>query len=168
MVIRAAVILVLSTLSVPTWADEPVIDHQPVLCSLRGKNPRVCAAVADDGEVKHARVYFRAEGQEAFYWSEMAFDGVQYCATLPVAKKSRRSIEYYLWAVDDEFESQRTRTYRISLVPTAPCDYPVFDEEPDRISNLVVHATSPKQGKSIDEFEDTGIREFVPVIRRKK
>jgi hypothetical protein len=149
-------------------ADEPIIDHQPVICSLQERNPRICTYVADDGEVKKVRVYFRAEKQEAFYWSEMSFDGIQYCATIPVAKKSVRAVEYYIWAIDDNFESQRTRTHKTSVAAETPCEYPVYDEDPARTSNLVVYATSSKQGDSIRDFEKDGIVRFVPVAKRKK
>jgi hypothetical protein len=144
-------------------SEEPVIDHQPVECSVPEKNTRICAYVLDDSEVKRVRVYFRAEDQDAFYWSDMAFDGIQFCATLPVAEKKISQIEYYVWAVDDEFQSVRTRNYDVSLSPTSPCAYPVVDEDPARTSNLVVHATSRKQGKEIKGFESRGIVEFVPA-----
>lgn len=147
-------------------AEEPAIDHQPVECSSPEKNTRVCAYVLDDGEVKRVRAYFRAEKQEAFYWSDMAFDGIQFCATLPVAKMHVETLEYYIWAVDDEFQSVRTRSYPVSLSPTAPCAFPVIDEEPDRIGKLVVNATSEKQGTAIEEFEARGIIEFVPLRKK--
>ena len=146
--------------------EEPTIDHQPVECSTPERNTRVCAYVLDDGEVKRVRAYFRAEKQEAFYWSDMAFDGIQFCATLPVAKKNVATLEYYIWAVDDEFQSVRTRTYPVSLSPTAPCAFPVVDEEPDRIAKLVVNATSEKQGTAIEEFEERGIVQFVPLRKK--
>ncbi len=168
MVKAFSAVLLLAAFASTAYPEEPLVDHQPILCSLPGKNARVCAYVADDGEVKRVRAYFRAKRQEFFYWSEMTFDGIQYCATLPIAKKSVKGIEYYIWAIDDNFESQRTRTYRISLVPEAPCEYPVFDDDLERSSKLVVNATSPKQGKSIDDFGDTGIVEFIPVAKRKK
>lgn len=145
--------------------EEPTIDHQPVECSVPGKNTRICAYVLDDGEVKRVRAYFRAEKQEAFYWSDMSFDGIQFCATLPVAKKNVLRIEYYIWAVDDEFQSVRTRSYTVSLDPKAPCAYPVVDEDPDRISKLVVHATSEKQGGTLEEFEAQGVTEFVAATK---
>jgi len=150
----------------PALAEEPTIDHQPVECSTPEKNTRICAYVLDDGEVKRVRAYFRAEKQEAFYWSDMAFDGIQFCATLPVAKKHVVALEYYVWAVDDKFQSVRTRTYPVSLSPTAPCAFPVVDEEPERIGKLVVNATSEKQGTAIEEFEERGIVQFVPVRKK--
>ena len=151
----------------PVFSEEPLLDHQPIVCSLPGKNPRACAYVADDGEVKKVRAYFRAEGREFFYWSEMVFDGIQYCATLPVAKKNVKGVEYYLWAIDDSFQSKRTRSYKMSLVPEAPCEYPVFDDDAERSSNLVVNATSSKQGSSISDFIDKGIVRYIPVGQKK-
>jgi hypothetical protein len=151
----------------PVFSEEPLLDHQPIVCSLPGKNPRACAYVADDGEVKKVRAYFRAEGTEFFYWSEMVFDGIQYCATLPVAKKNVKGVEYYLWAIDDSFQSKRTRSYKMSLVPEAPCEYPVFDDDAERSSNLVVNATSSKQGSSISDFIDKGIVRYIPVGQKK-
>jgi hypothetical protein len=156
----------LSALPSLARAEEPVIDHQPVECSTPEMNTRVCAYVLDDGEVKRVRAYFRAEKQEAFYWSDMAFDGIQFCATLPVAKKNVSTLEYYVWAVDEEFQSTRTRSYPVSLSPTAPCAFPVVDEDPERIGKLVVNATSEKQGTRIEEFEERGIIEFVPLRKK--
>ncbi|MGH9320853.1 MAG: hypothetical protein ACRD21_08630 [Vicinamibacteria bacterium] len=147
-------------------SEEPTIDHQPVECSSLKKNARICAYVLDDGEVKRVRAYFRAEKQEAFYWSDMAFDGIQFCATLPVAKEHVDAIEYYIWAVDDQVQVSRTRSYPISLSPTAPCAYPVVDEDRARISNLVVNATSEKQGAGLEEFEKLGVVQFVSLKKK--
>lgn len=147
-------------------AEEPMIDHQPVECSVPGKNARICAYVLDDGEIKRVRTYFRAEGQDAFYWSDMAFDGIQFCATLPVAKNDVRVIDYYVWAVDDEFQTSRTREGKISLVPTSPCAYPVVDDDPQRTQELVVHATSEKQGGEVKDFEPTGIVQYHPIEKK--
>ena len=161
-VVVAALLVTVSALG----AEEPTIDHQPVDCSTPEKNTRICAYVLDDGEVKRVRVYFRAEKQEAFYWSDMTFDGIQFCATLPVAKKGVATLEYYVWAVDNDFQSTRTRSNLVSLSPAAPCAFPVIDEEPERIANLVVNATSEKQGTAIQEFEERGITQFVPLRKK--
>jgi hypothetical protein len=143
--------------------EEPVVDHQPVECATPGKNARVCAYVLDDGEVKRVRVFFRAEAQENYYWSDMVFDGIQFCATLPVAASDVNGVDYYVWAIDDTFESTRTRDYRISVAPTASCAYPVVDDDPERTSQLVVNATSDRQGDKIEDFEQDGIVQFVPI-----
>ena len=147
----------------PAMAEEPIVDHQPVVCSLPGKNPRICAYVADDGEVKRTRAYFRPEGKDLYYWTDMTFDGIQYCATLPIAKSDVKGVEYYVWTIDDNFESKRTRTYTIAIGSEAPCEYPVYDEDPERTANLEVNATSPKQGDKLEDFSDKGVVKFVPI-----
>ena len=157
--------------STPAAGEEPTIDHQPVICSIPGRNARICAQVLDDGEVKRVRTYFRAyrpdkkKGDSAFYFTAMAFDGIQYCATLPIAKKDR-DLQYYIWAVDDQFDSTRTRNFDVSLAPEQSCAYPVVDDDPERTRNLTVNATSPDQGSKIKEFESSGIKSFVPVKKR--
>jgi hypothetical protein len=42
----------------------------------------------------------------------------------------------------------------------------VIDEEPERIGKLVVNATSEKQGTAIEEFEERGIIQFVPLGKK--
>ena len=150
----------------PAVADEPLIDHQPVECTVPEKNARVCAYVLDDGEVKRVRVYFRSQNQDAYYWSEMAFDGIQFCATLPVAKDEVRHIDYYVWSVDNEFQTARTRPHKISMSESSSCSYPVIDEDPERITNIIVNATSAKQGNKIKDFEQKGVAEFNPTKKR--
>jgi hypothetical protein len=121
-IVGALLALVCSTAAFP---EEPIVDHQPVVCSLPGKNPRICAYVADDGEVKRTRAYFRPAGKELFYWTEMTFDGIQYCATLPIAKSDVKGVDYYVWTIDDNFESARTRTYTRSST-TTPNELPIW------------------------------------------
>ena len=146
--------------------DGPIVDHQPVECSVPEKNPRICSYVLDDGEVKRVRVYFRSDRQKAYYFSDMAFDGIQFCATLPVATGSVKAIDYYVWAVDDGFNITRTRPHQISVQESASCAYPVIDDDPERIRSLVVNATSPKQGNKIKDFEEASVGTFVPAKKR--
>ena len=159
-------LLALGCCAAAAFSEEPLVDHQPVLCSLPGKNPRVCAYVADDGEVKRTRAYFRAAGKELYYWTAMTFDGIQYCATLPIAKSDVKGVDYYIWTIDDEFESKRTRTYTMSITPEVPCEYPVFDDDPGRTSNVEVNATSEKQGEELSDFSDKGVVKYVPILRK--
>lgn len=166
MAIRALCGVAVVAFGAYAFADEPTLDHQPVECTVAEKNPRICAYVLDDGEIKRVRVYFRSDRQDAYYWSTMAFDGIQFCATLPLAKGNVQAIDYYVWAVDDEFQITRTRPYEISLRKTASCSYPVIDEDPERIASLVVNATSGKQGDKIKDFEQSSVSQFIPAKKR--
>jgi hypothetical protein len=149
----------------PASAADPIIDHQPVPCSLPGEHPRICATIADDGEVKRTRVYFRAAGEAAYYFTEMELDFRNFCATLPVPKASTRVVEYHVWAVDDELATMRTTDVRMTVDPGASCPSPVIDRDPERISHLVVFATTRDQGKKLADFEDRGV-DFRPVKKR--
>ena len=166
MAIRALCGVAVVAFGAYAFADEPTLDHQPVECTVAEKNPRICAYVLDDGEIKRVRVYFRSDRQDAYYWSTMAFDGIQFCATLPLAKDNVQAIDYYVWAVDDEFQITRTRPYEISLRKTASCSYPVIDQDPERIASLVVNATSGKQGDKIKDFEQSSVSQFIPTKKR--
>ncbi len=150
----------------PTAADKPIIDHQPVVCSVPEAHPRICALVADDGAVKKVDVFFRARGQAAFYRSRMDFDAINYCATLPIPSKSTSIVEYYVRAIDDEALIERTIDFKMAVDPDSSCEFPVVDQDPERASRLVVYATIPKQGKKIKGFERAGIARFVPVKKR--
>ena len=166
MAIRALFGAALVAFAAFALADEPTVDHQPVECTVPEKNPRICAYVLDDGEIKRVRVYFRSDRQDAYYWSEMAFDGIQFCATLPVAKGNVKAIDYYVWSVDNEFQITRTRPFEISMRRNASCSYPVIDEDPERIASLVVNATSKKQGDKIKDFEEHSVAQFIPTKKR--
>ncbi len=144
-------------LASPGTAAPPLIDHQEVSCSLPGKNPRICATVADDGVVKRAKIYFRAAGQSTFYWSEMDLDFRKFCATLPVPDPEVKEVQYYLWAIDDDLEIERTKDLTMTVDGDRTCNHPVIDEDPDRTARLVVHATSRKQGKKMSGFLPDGV-----------
>ncbi len=165
-VVKSLSVLALAACALPLFADKPVIDHQPVVCSLPEKHPRICALAADDGAVKKVDVYFRAEGQKAFYRSEMVFDAIRYCSTLPMPQRSVSIVEYYIRAIDDEALIERTIDFQIAVDPDLSCEYPVIDEDPERTSRLVVYATIAKQGKKIRGFESKGIVRFVAVRKR--
>ena len=139
-----------------TQAEAPLIEHHPLACSLPEKHPRVCATIADDGTVKRAKLYFRAKGEAAFFWTEMELDFRTFCATLPIPDAKTRSIEYHLWAIDDELSTNRTQDFEVSVDPQRTCDAPVIDEDPERTSRLVVWATTKKQ-KRLRGFEDEGV-----------
>lgn len=159
-------ILAASALPAPLHAgDAPIIDHQPVPCSLPAKHTRICAIIADDGEIKKAKVYFRARGESAFYWSEMRLDFRNFCATLPLPEPSVPVVDYHIWAIDDELQTRRTTDFEISVAADQSCPYPVLDEDPERTSRLVVYATTRKQGKKLRHFLAEGV-EFHRVKKK--
>ena len=72
-------------------------------------------------------------------------------------------IEYYVQAVDDQYESQRTSTFNLEVNPE--CEFAPVEKDASRAAAIKVHATNQKQGKKLpEEFVPTGVS-FVPVTR---
>jgi hypothetical protein len=160
-----ALALMLGGLPLAARADEPPeIEHQPVPCTVPNRPIQVCAAVTDDGQVAKARVYFRKPGEDFFAFVDMVFVGLKYCGTLPAPREGKlNSVEYYVQAIDDQYQSKRLSTYAIAIKPEAACDFPAVETDPARASRITVFATHKKQGKKLDDaFLATGVT-FVPI-----
>ena len=142
--------------------DPPTIDHWPSLCTVADKPISLCAAISDDGNVAVARVYFRREGEDYYSFVPMTFTGVSYCGTLPAPREKAKTIEYYVNAVDDSYQPQRTSTFRLPVKPEGVCEFaPVL--EPAKVGAIKVYATNRKQGKKLDDaFAVAGVT-FVPL-----
>jgi hypothetical protein len=97
----------------------------------------------------------------------MAFGGINFCGTLPAPREKKvEVIEYYVQGVDDEYDAQRTSTFQMNVLPEGVCDFPPVEKDPARAAAIVVHATSSKQGKKLDDaFVAAGVS-FVPVASR--
>jgi len=167
---RSCSILVFSLLVLPVAAtadDPPVIEHQPVPCTVSGQAISLCAAVSDDAMVAKARVYFRREGERFYNAVDMVFDGVKYCATLPAPREGRvKVIEYYAQATDDQFQPQRTSTFQMAVRPEGGCEFPPLEKNPQRAAAITVFATNRKQGSKLDAaFQGPGVT-FVPFAGR--
>jgi hypothetical protein len=123
----------------------------------------LCAAVSDDGNVAVARVYFRRLGEDYYSFVAMSFTGVSYCGTLPAPREKAKAIEYYIHAVDDTYQPQRTSTFRLPIQPEGVCEFPPVVKDPAQASAIKVWATNRKQGKKLgDGFVPIGVT-FVPL-----
>jgi hypothetical protein len=160
--------LALTALATAAAAQEiaPEVVHQPANCTVPGKAVSVCAAVSDDGQIVKVRTFFRAEGERYFSFVEMEPRDESYCATLPAPREGRmEQLEYYLWAVDDEYVPQRTAPFFLALKDPAACDFPPLERDPERAAAITVYATNARQGDELDaDFQREGVR-FVPKGR---
>ena len=158
----------LLVLPVPARADDPpVVDHQPYPCTVPEKAIAVCAAVSDDNQVATARIYFRRAGEDFYQFVDMAFAGVSYCGTIPGPREGKiKAIEYYLQAVDDQFQPTRTSTFHMIVQPEGVCEFPPLEKDPKKANTIKVFATNRKQGSKLDSaFVQTGVA-FVAVQSR--
>jgi hypothetical protein len=147
--------------------DPPVLEHQPIPCTIPGKAISICASISDDAMVAKARAYFRRADEKFYNWVEMSFGGINYCATLPAPRGDKaKTIEYYLQATDDQFQSQRTSTYQMAVQAEGVCEFPPLEKDAAKAASIKVYATNPKQGKKLDDaFEISGVT-FVPFVGR--
>lgn len=151
-------------LSPAARAEAPAVDHQPSPCTVPEKPVSLCASITDDGQVAASRVYFRPAGEKFYSFVDMVFGGLSFCGTVPGTRTGKaQTIEYYVQAVDDQYESQRTSTFNMNV--SAECEFPPVEKDAARAAAIKVHATNQKQGKKLpEEFVPTGVS-FVPVAR---
>ncbi|HUL79442.1 MAG TPA: hypothetical protein VL691_19420 [Vicinamibacteria bacterium] len=157
-----AVVLLLFPASV-AWADDPpVVEHQPALCTVPDKPISLCAAISDDGTVARASIYFRPAGEHYYAFVAMSFTGVSYCGTLPAPRERVKTIEYYIQAVDDAFQTTRTSTFLLPVQAEGVCEFPPLEKDKAKAAAIKVFAMDHKQGKKLDDgFDPTGVT-FVP------
>jgi hypothetical protein len=166
--VKGIAALCLVVLAAPAIADDPpVIEHQPVPCTIPNKAIQLCATVTDDNEVAKSRIYFRASGEEFYSFVDMVFGGINYCGTVPAPREGAvRAIEYYIQAVDNAYQPQRTSTFQMNVTAEGACDFPPIEKDAAKASAITVYATNKKQGKKIsDAFVAPGVN-FVPVTQK--
>ncbi len=149
--------------------DPPSVEHQPAQCSTVAKPIELCASVLDDGDIAKVRAYFRRPGEKEYLVSEMAFEGARFCTTLPGVKAGKlRTLEYYIQAIDTEYESKRTSTYQLLIQAENECEFPAVQKDAKKAAAIQVQATSAKQGAKLPDYLDpTGVT-FVPMAGAKK
>jgi hypothetical protein len=147
------------------WANQPPdIDHQPSSCTVADQPLKLCATVTDDGQIAKTRIYFRRAGETFYSFVDMTFSGISFCGTLPAPREGKiRQIQYYIQAIDDEYETQRTSTYELPVNDAAACEFPPIAKDPKDRASITVYATHKKQGKKLPDGFDTAGVTFVPV-----
>jgi hypothetical protein len=166
--------LVKASLVLTLWAttalanDPPLVEHQPAQCSLIGKPIELCASVLDDGDIAKVRAYFRRPAEKEYLISEMTFEGARFCTTLPGVKAGKlRSLEYYIQAIDTEYESKRTSTYQLLIQSEEDCAFPAVQKDAKKATTITVHATSSKQGSKLPDYLEPAGVTFVPMSSKK-
>lgn len=136
--------------------NPPDIADETVACAKPGSRPRVCARVFDDRGVAKVQVLFRARGSKPYFAAELTFDGARYCVSLPAPQKATLGIEYYLEAVDTDFEPARlpARTLAVAGECSAPSSPSGQDPTP---------VTPVQPGQRLLGFEPATFRLPAPV-----
>lgn len=163
---RTATLLGAAALSAAiAGAEPPSVEHQPLPCTVPDRALSVCASVTSERQVAKSRVYFRAAGEKYYSFVEMVFGGLSFCGTLPGPREGKvKTVEYYVQALDDQYESTRTSTFQMTVQPT--CEFAPVEKEAAKTAAITVYATNKDQGKKLpDEFQSAGVT-FVPVVRK--
>lgn len=149
---RTLLALAAAALASPAGAQQeneaPAIRHDPPACGAAATRLRVCAYVVDETGIAQVRLNFRARGARAYHWTPMAFDGALYCAWLPAPLPETQAVEYYVEAVDDQFEPSRTADQTFPVRPD--CSLSAPDPAPPA---AVVGTTVVKQARLPPGFD---------------
>ncbi len=147
--------------------DPPLIEYQPSPCTVPNRAMSICAYISDDAMVSKARVYFRPEKEKYYNYADMVFTGLNYCATLPAPRQDKaRSLQYYIQAVDDGYNTQRSSTFNVAVQESELCGFPPLEQDPEKAKAITVYGTHHKQGDKLDDkFGRTGVT-FVPAKKR--
>jgi hypothetical protein len=96
----------------------------------------------------------------------MSFQGLNYCGTVPGPREGKiKTLEYYVQAIDDQFQPQRTSTYQMSVQPEGVCEFPPLEKDAKRAAAIRVFASNRNQGNKLpDDFVAAGVT-FVPVAK---
>jgi len=165
---RLAILAAVAWLAAGTaGAEPPSVEHQPSPCTVPDQPLTLCATVTDDGQVAKSRVYFRSAGDKFYSFVDMTFGGLNFCATLPAPRGGKvKTLEYYVQAVDDQYEPTRTSTFQMAIQPEGVCEFPPDEKDPAKRAAITVYATHKDQGKKLPEAFQGGGVSFVPVVRK--
>lgn len=92
------------------------IQFKPVTCFVAGEFPLLDAGIEPLASVARARVYFKANRGDFYYYIEMSEDAGRYYGKLPRPYVEASPITYYLEATSTEFEESRTREIEAAVV----------------------------------------------------
>ncbi len=114
----AALVTVASIPMIASAQGGMAIDHKAVECIVQGKFPKMNSCFAPAGDVARARVYFRPEGVESWYYVDMKSDAPCLAGVLPRPRKELvgKHINYYVHATDKSFNEARTTEYNPIVV----------------------------------------------------
>jgi hypothetical protein len=133
--------------------EPPAIRHDPPACGRAEKRARLCAYVVDDTGIAQVRLSFRARGARAYHWTPMAFDGALYCAWLPAPLAGTRVAEYYVEAIDAQFEPSRTADHALAMSDDCAVALPEPPEAP-----AIVSTTLPGQPPAPEGFDPATVK----------
>jgi len=110
--------ILFAVIALPSRAQTPKIEHQPVACASADRFARLEARFLPTESVAVARIVF--QGQTADCYSvAMKPEGAGFAGVLPKPKKSLKSFRYYIEVTDKALGTTRTADYTAAVVDSA-------------------------------------------------
>jgi hypothetical protein len=103
----------------PPETGAPVINHDPVGCFIAGEFPLLDAGIEPAGTVARARVYFKSNLGNAYYYIEMTQTEGRFFGKLPRPQMEASPITYYIQATSTEFGESQTPEIEALVVKEA-------------------------------------------------
>jgi hypothetical protein len=103
----------------PPETGAPVINHDPVGCFIAGEFPLLDAGIDPAGTVARARVYFKSNLGNAYYYIEMTQTEGRFFGKLPRPQMEASPITYYIQATSTEFGESQTPEIEALVVKEA-------------------------------------------------
>jgi len=143
-------------------AVTPSIGHDPLECIKVDTFPQVDAAISSPLGVARTRVYFKAHQHPDWYYADMkASETAQFLATLPKPLPETRQLDYYVYALDTQFQTAQTSEFGPQVVKET-CRRDAGLWLPPE-GGIVVGATKEGQPPIPPGFSPRGIVGFVTV-----
>lgn len=122
------------------------IDHAGIGCAAVGRFVEVETRLAPPAAVAQARVLFRGENSEHWYFTSLTADPKnpgRYVGHIPKPLASLKTFEYYVAATDTAFGEARTPDRRVNVVQGGGCANGLLGRSAETIATrLVVTALS--------------------------
>jgi hypothetical protein len=118
--VASVFVLALAAQSRGTQSAAVSIDHSAVGCAVVDRFVEIEARLAPPSSVARARVMFRAENTEHWYWTPLTVQkdrAGRFVGYVPKPLPSLKSFEYYVVATDAAFGETRTRDQRVQVLP---------------------------------------------------
>lgn len=97
------------------------IDHDPLACVTTAKRPVVAAKIQPGPELSKSYVFWRAPGDDYFYYSIMEGPPSDVKGVMPRPKPDTTTVEYFVQATDTASLSRKTPEYLPPVVKSELC-----------------------------------------------
>ncbi len=139
---------------------QPLIGHDPLECIKVDTFPQVGARITSSLGVARTRVYFKAHQHPDWYFVDMKVsEALGFLAVLPKPLPETRQLDYYVYALDTQFQTAQTSEFGPEVVEQTCRRDAGLLVPPD--GGLVIGGTKAGQGPVPPGFSPNGIAAFV-------